>query len=37
MAGPSSWAWRRIPVIKHPCADLLIVQLVGILAQSHQL
>lgn len=23
--------WRRIPVIKHPCADLLIVQLLGIL------
>ena len=23
--------WRSIPVIKHPCADLLIIQLVGIL------
>ncbi|WP_036492438.1 MULTISPECIES: ion channel [Nocardioides] len=22
--------WRRIPVVKHPCADLLIVQLLGI-------
>lgn len=24
-------SWRHIPVIKHPCADLLIVQLLGIL------
>lgn len=23
--------WRHIPVVKHPCADLLIIQLVGIL------
>jgi hypothetical protein len=23
--------WRNIPVVKHPCADLLIVQLLGIL------
>lgn len=23
--------WRQIPVVRHPCADLLIVQLVGIL------
>lgn len=23
--------WRRIPVVRHPCADLLIVQLLGIL------
>lgn len=23
--------WRRIPVLRHPCADLLIIQLLGIL------
>lgn len=23
--------WRRIPVVRHPCADLLIIQLLGIL------
>ncbi|QIK77380.1 two pore domain potassium channel family protein [Nocardioides piscis] len=23
--------WRRLPVVRHPCADLLIVQLLGIL------
>lgn len=24
--------WRHIPVVKHPCADLLLIQLLGILA-----
>lgn len=23
--------WRKIPVVRHPCADLLLIQLVGIL------
>ena len=27
--------WRHIPVLRHPCADLLIVQLLGILAYPY--
>ena len=30
-AGGEVVDWRRIPVVRHPCADLLIVQLLGIL------
>ena len=24
-------SWRHLPVVRHPCADLLLIQLLGIL------